>query len=60
MHKTGITRGAAVGHTAWAKRYRTHPRVVAALAAGELSESDGRVICLWTDKLPEKYRDPAR
>ena len=35
MHKTGITRGAAASHTAWAKRYETHPQVVAALAAGE-------------------------
>ena len=41
IHRTGITRGAAVGHTAWAKRTATHPRVVAALAAGELSESGG-------------------
>ena len=57
MHKTGITRGAAASHTAWAKRYGTHPKVVAALAAGELSESYGRAICQWTDKLPEKYRD---
>ena len=57
MHKTGITRGAAASHTAWAKRYGTHPRVVAALAAGELSESYGRTICQWTDRLPEKYRD---
>ena len=37
MHRTGITRGAAVGHAAWAKRTRTHPRVVAALAAGQVS-----------------------
>jgi Domain of unknown function (DUF222) len=57
MHRTGITRGAAVGHTAWAKRVVTHPRVVAALAAGEISESVGRLICLWTGKLPEKFRD---
>ncbi len=57
MHRTGITRGAAASHTAWAKRYGTHPRVIAALAAGELSESYGRTICQWTDKLPEKYRD---
>ena len=49
MHKTGITRGAAASHTAWAKRYGTHPRVVAALAAGELSESYGRTVCQWTD-----------
>ena len=52
IHRTGITRGAAVGHSAWAKRVATHPRVLAALAAGQVSESVGRVICLWTDKLP--------
>jgi hypothetical protein len=57
MHKTGITRGAAALHTAWAKRAETHPKVVAALAAGDLSESYARTICQWTDRLPEKYRD---
>ena len=57
MHKTGITRAAAASHTAWATRVGTHPRVVAALAAGELSESYGRAICRWTDKLPEKFRE---
>ena len=38
MHRTGITRGAAVGHTAWARRVGAHPRVLAALAAGQVSE----------------------
>jgi uncharacterized protein DUF222 len=57
MHQTGITRGAAVGHTAWAKRTGTHPQVLAALAAAQISESAGRLICLWTSKLPEKVRD---
>ena len=57
MHRTGITRGAAASHTAWANRAGTHPAVVAALAAGDLSESYARAICQWTDKLPEKYRD---
>ena len=57
MHKTGITRGAAASHTAWAKRTGTHPRVVAALVTGDLSESYGRAICRWTDRLPEKYRE---
>ena len=57
IHRTGITRGAAVGHSAWAKRVPTHPRVLAALAAGQVSESVGRVICLWTDKLPAEHRD---
>ena len=57
IHQTRITRGAAVGHTAWAKRTGTHPKVLAALAAGQVSESVGRLICLWTDKLPEKFRE---
>jgi hypothetical protein len=57
MHRTGITRGAAVGHAAWAGRTRTHPKVVAALAAGQVPESVGRLICLWTNRLPEKFRD---
>ena len=57
MHRTGITRGAAVGHTAWAKRTGTHPKVLAALAAGQVSESVGRLICLWTGQLPEKFRE---
>ena len=57
IHKTGITPGAAVGRTAWAKRTDTHPRVVAALAAETVTESVGRMICLWTGKLPEKFQD---
>src|SRR5690349_24571534 len=59
IHRTGITRGAAVGHSAWAKRVAAHPTVLAALAAGEVPESAGRLICLWTDKLPREYRDAA-
>jgi hypothetical protein len=59
IHQTGITKGAAVGHTAWAKRTAAHPRVVAALAAGQVPESAGRLICLWTGKLPAEYRDAA-
>jgi len=57
MHRTGITKGAAVGHSAWAKRAAMHPRVIAALGAGQVSESVGRVICLWTGKLPLEHRD---
>ena len=59
IHKTRISKGAAVAHTAWAKRAAAHPRVVAALAAGELSESYGRTICRWTDKLPGDCRPAA-
>ena len=59
IHKTHITGGAAVGHTAWAKRTGTHPRVLAAMAAGQVPESAGRLICLWTGRLPEQHRDDA-
>jgi hypothetical protein len=57
MHKTGITRGAAASHTAWAKRAAAHLAVMAALATGDLWESYGRAICRWTDRLPEKFRE---
>jgi|tagenome__1003787_1003787.scaffolds.fasta_scaffold20969327_3 hypothetical protein len=60
IHKTGITRGAAVSYTAWAKRAVAHPRVFAVLAGdGDVSESFARTICLWTDKLPAASRDAA-
>jgi Domain of unknown function (DUF222) len=59
IHRTGVTRGAAVGHSAWAQRTATHPRVLAALAAGQVSEPVGRLICVWTDKLPDQARDEA-
>ena len=56
IHKTRVTKGAAVGYTAWARRTTAHPQVVAALAGGQLSESFGRLICAWTDKLPPDCR----
>src|SRR6266496_5753429 len=59
MHQTGITRGAAAAHTAWARRAGGHRLVLAAMAAGQISESYGRAICQWTDKLPEDSRDAA-
>jgi len=59
MHQTGITRGAAAGHTAWARRAQQHRLVMAALAAGQISESYGRTICQWTDRLPEDSREAA-
>ena len=52
MHRTGITRGAAAPYRVGQPRRDPSPGV-AALAAGELSESYGRTICQWTDKLPE-------
>ena len=59
IHKTRVIKVVAVAHTAWAKRMVTHPQVVAALAAEDLSESYGRAICQWTDKLPEDCRPAA-
>jgi hypothetical protein len=59
IHHTRVTKGAAAGHTAWARRAKAHPEVAAALAEGEPSESFAREICRWTDKLPEECRDTA-
>ncbi len=59
INKTGVTRGAAVAYTAWVRRSEAHPRVAEALAAGEISESAARTLCLWTDKLPEERREDA-
>ena len=60
MHQTGITRGAAVGYTAWVKRAERHPEMFAAMAAEEgLSESYARTLLTWTDKLPAGQRDEA-
>src|SRR5690349_3631460 len=59
IHKTGITRAAAVSYTAWARRAGAHPEVFAVLAAGDISESFARTVCVWTDKLPLASRDKA-
>ena len=59
IYKTGVTRGVAVAYTAWVRRSEAHPRIAAALAAGEISESVARTLCLWTDKLPEDRREDA-
>jgi hypothetical protein len=60
IHRTGVTRGTAAVHTAWARRAEAHPRIAAAMAAdGDLSESYGRILCEWIDKLPADRRDDA-
>jgi Domain of unknown function (DUF222) len=60
IHRTRITKGAARGHLAWARRATAHPQVVAALAEGTvLSESMACTICGWTDKLPAGCRQTA-
>src|SRR5689334_19859952 len=59
MHRTGITHGAAVCHTAWMKWAAAHPAVHAALAAEQISASYAQVICGWTGKLPADARPAA-
>ena len=59
IHKTGVTKGAAVAYTTWVKRAEAHPLVAGRLAAGEISESVARTLCLWTDKLREDRREEA-
>ena len=48
-----------MAYAAWVRRSEAHPRIAAALAAGEISESVARTLCLWTDKLPEDRREDA-
>jgi len=60
MNHTRVTKGTAAGHAGWSRRGRTHPRVLAALAAGGLlSESCARLICAWTSRLPADCQDNA-
>jgi hypothetical protein len=59
IHKTRITRGAAAGHTAWERRGRSHPVVLAELAAGEMTESWARTLSGWTGPIPDESRDAA-
>jgi hypothetical protein len=50
--QTRITRGAAAGAVAWARRLAAHPAVGDALADGQISASWARDICAWTGQLP--------
>jgi hypothetical protein len=59
IHRTRVTKGAATAHTAWARRAAAHPRVSAAMAEGQISESYARTTCEWSDKLPQDCRDAA-
>jgi hypothetical protein len=59
IHKTGVTRGAAMAYTAWVRRAEDHPLVFAAMATGDLPESVARILCQWTNQLPEDQRDAA-
>jgi hypothetical protein len=59
MWQTRVTRAAAAGSYGWLLRLRGHRPVWEALAAGTVSESWGRKICEWTDRLPEETRADA-
>ena len=59
VNQTRVTRGCAAGHVGWSRRGAAHRLVIAALAAAEVSASWARVICGWTDKLPEGCREEA-
>ena len=59
INRTGVTKGAATAHTEWVKRAHAHPRIIAALAARDISESFGRTICDWTRQLPGDCQDAA-
>src|SRR5579863_299063 len=57
--RLGITKGAATAYLRWARRAGAHPRVLAALAAGDIWESVAGTICGWTGRLPQDCRDAA-
>src|ERR1022692_1259591 len=57
--QTRITKGAAAGAVAWARRFAAHPAVGGALAAGGISVSWAREICGWTGQLPADRQSDA-
>ena len=59
IHKTRVTKAAAVGYAAWIKRAAAHPQIADALASGQISESYARTLCQLTDKLPQDGREAA-
>ncbi|HEV2933137.1 MAG TPA: DUF222 domain-containing protein [Streptosporangiaceae bacterium] len=60
IHQTRITKAAARAHLAWSRRVDGHPRVIAALAEGDvLTDSMAAAICGWIDKIPQDCRDAA-
>src|SRR5579862_1761549 len=57
--RLGVTKGAATGYLRWARRAGAHPRVLAALAAGDIWESVAATICGWTGRFPQDCQDAA-
>ena len=57
--RLGVTKGAATAYLRWARRAGAHPRVLAALAAGDIWESVAATVCGWTGRLPQDCQDAA-
>jgi hypothetical protein len=51
IHRTGISRAAAMAHSAWERRVKEHPKIARAMTMGLLSESWAKAICEVTGKL---------
>src|SRR4051812_36060319 len=56
IHKTGVTKGAAVAYTAWVRRAEEHPVVFTAMAARGLPPAGARVVWPWTKPPPGGQR----
>ena len=59
IHRTGVSKGAALGAYGWHKRLGRHGVIAAAMTAGIVSESWAKAIAGWTDPLPPVDRDAA-
>jgi hypothetical protein len=59
VHRTGVSKGAALGAYGWHKRLARHGVIAAAMTAGTVSESWAKAIAGWTDPLPPLERDQA-
>jgi hypothetical protein len=57
--QTQVTTGASHAAAGWMKRLAVHPRVLAALAAAQVTASFARLICDASDLLPPELRDEA-
>ena len=57
--RLGVTKGTATAYLRCARRAGAHPRVLAALAAGDIWESVAGTICGWTGQLPQECQDAA-
>jgi Domain of unknown function (DUF222) len=59
IHRTGISKGAALDAYGWHKRLARHGVIAAAMTDGTVSESWAKAIAQWTDPLPPLERDQA-